>query len=527
MANRTSESHPLRIDAVVATPAGGQIGMTLCPGRNDRLSPDGAWVRDLYADLDVIRAWKPTMMITLVEEHEFALLGVREFTEVMTALSEADLLPWYHLPIRDAGVPDERFESKWASVGAAARAALRRGERIVLHCRAGLGRTGMIAARLLVELGMPPDEAIVSVRGARLGAIETRAQAEHVHTVAPLSEDAASDTGAQLRLPRDIYDRFMGALLGGAIGDALGSAFEFLSAAQIERALGEPYARDLVPAIKDSLMYPRAAGQPTDDTAMTLALVNAFFLPDPPLTMAAVHARLCELLARDASYGGMFWNGGPGGACVAMLQVAKRGAGPFQGLNADAGGNGAAMRAHVCGLFPDRAFVSEIAAAQAQLSHPHPGAIASAQVVALIAHEAFYEGRLAVDLPPEISDPTMIEAWKNAHRDLGGSSDRLPPHLLDVDMAGWNTVSAAHAISLRYVDDPEKAISFAAASGRDTDTVASMVGAMLGAVHTAKRLPTRWIAGLQRRRSVTVVAEQMLMIALDALDVHPWVIIPE
>ena len=58
--------------------------------------------------------------------------------------------------------------------------ALRDGGRVLLHCRAGLGRTGMIAARLLVELGTPPDAAIVSVRAARTGAIETRAQERHV-----------------------------------------------------------------------------------------------------------------------------------------------------------------------------------------------------------------------------------------------------------------------------------------------------------------------------------------------------------
>ena len=43
-------------------------------------------------------------------------------------------------------------------------ARLRDGESIVLHCKGGLGRTGMVAARLLVELGCMPEEAIVAVR---------------------------------------------------------------------------------------------------------------------------------------------------------------------------------------------------------------------------------------------------------------------------------------------------------------------------------------------------------------------------
>lgn len=47
---------------------------------------------------------------------------------------------------------------------------------MLVHCKGGLGRAGMIAARLLVELGMPPDTAIRQVRLARRGAIETPAQ---------------------------------------------------------------------------------------------------------------------------------------------------------------------------------------------------------------------------------------------------------------------------------------------------------------------------------------------------------------
>jgi protein-tyrosine phosphatase len=50
------------------------------------------------------------------------------------------------------------------------------GSDVVVHCKGGLGRAGMMAARLLVELGMPPEQAIKEVRRARKGAIETSAQ---------------------------------------------------------------------------------------------------------------------------------------------------------------------------------------------------------------------------------------------------------------------------------------------------------------------------------------------------------------
>jgi ADP-ribosyl-[dinitrogen reductase] hydrolase len=87
---------------------------------------------------------------------------------------------WVHLAIRDASVPEERFEAGWATSGRALRSTLRRGGSVLIHCRGGLGRTGMVAARLLVEMGMDARAAIAAVRQARPGAIETGAQALHV-----------------------------------------------------------------------------------------------------------------------------------------------------------------------------------------------------------------------------------------------------------------------------------------------------------------------------------------------------------
>ena len=57
------------------------------------------------------------------------------------------------------------------------------GENILVHCRGGLGRAGMIAARLLVETGgVEPEVAIERVRAVRPGAIETGAQERWVRT---------------------------------------------------------------------------------------------------------------------------------------------------------------------------------------------------------------------------------------------------------------------------------------------------------------------------------------------------------
>jgi protein-tyrosine phosphatase len=82
-------------------------------------------------------------------------------------------MQWLHLPIKDYHTPSASFEKGWVTHGAHIRGLLRSGSDIVVHCKGGLGRAGMIAARLLAELGMPPENAITSVRLVRERAIET------------------------------------------------------------------------------------------------------------------------------------------------------------------------------------------------------------------------------------------------------------------------------------------------------------------------------------------------------------------
>jgi ADP-ribosyl-[dinitrogen reductase] hydrolase len=54
------------------------------------------------------------------------------------------------------------------------------GGRVLVHCRGGLGRAGTVAACLLVELGVAPQDAIRRVRAARPNAIETAAQERYI-----------------------------------------------------------------------------------------------------------------------------------------------------------------------------------------------------------------------------------------------------------------------------------------------------------------------------------------------------------
>ena len=185
---KTSISHPLIVNEVQVPGTGGRIGMTLCPGRSDDQSIYGNhWRRDLAIDLEAIRALDPAMLITLNQPKEFKALGVADFEATVRASG----LNWRHLPIPDGGVPGPDFEQAWREVGSVARDALRAGRLVVIHCRAGLGRTGTIAARLLVELGMPPKAAIAAVRAARPKTIETPEQERHVYEIVPIGKETS------------------------------------------------------------------------------------------------------------------------------------------------------------------------------------------------------------------------------------------------------------------------------------------------------------------------------------------------
>lgn len=173
---RTSGSHPLRIDEVVTGDAGGRIGITFCPGKCGPSGSGYVWQRDLAADLDVVATWKPDAVVTLIEDHEFAMLGVAGLGDQI----EQRGIKWHHLPIVDVRSPDARLAAGWEMCGPGLVEALRHGGRVLVHCRGGLGRAGTVAARLLVELGVPPQVAVAKVRAARPGAIETAEQLRYV-----------------------------------------------------------------------------------------------------------------------------------------------------------------------------------------------------------------------------------------------------------------------------------------------------------------------------------------------------------
>ena len=160
---------------------------------------------------------------------------------------------------RHGEAPEQDFEHAWKATGESIRNRLRLGFDVLLHCRGGLGRAGTITARLLVELGVQPDDAIRRVRDAHEGTIENDSQLAHVRQCSAQAPSVPSRTAD------DIHDRALGAFLGLAVGDAVGTTLEFCS-------------RDTQPRLEDMVgggPFDLPAGAWTDDTAMALALADS------------------------------------------------------------------------------------------------------------------------------------------------------------------------------------------------------------------------------------------------------------
>jgi protein-tyrosine phosphatase len=78
-----------------------------------------------------------------------------------------------HYPIPDFGIPKslESFAELQNQL-----VKLTETNRILIHCRGGLGRTGLVVAGLFVTLGNEPKKAIRMVLGKRLLSMETKEQ---------------------------------------------------------------------------------------------------------------------------------------------------------------------------------------------------------------------------------------------------------------------------------------------------------------------------------------------------------------
>ena len=102
-----------------------------------------------------------TRIVCLTPRHEVASLA----PAYHLAIRQGTLpFAWQSLPMRDLGLADQAQLFR-EGIEAVAQA-LHAGEGVLLHCAAGIGRTGTAAACLLKRLGLPAGLALQRVRAA-------------------------------------------------------------------------------------------------------------------------------------------------------------------------------------------------------------------------------------------------------------------------------------------------------------------------------------------------------------------------
>lgn len=169
-APRTSVTHPIEV-AWVPTGLLGALGVTFCPGKKDLYGMRAAWDRDLGLDVSQLRYVHGThVLVPLIEDHELPLLRVPLLPEYARAVG----MEVRRFPIPDMGIPASR--KRFLALVDDLRARIAAGDKVVVHCRGGLGRAGTLAAAILIRGGVRPDDAIRTVRSVRPGAVETHSQ---------------------------------------------------------------------------------------------------------------------------------------------------------------------------------------------------------------------------------------------------------------------------------------------------------------------------------------------------------------
>jgi protein-tyrosine phosphatase len=168
MTIQTSLSNPLRVDWIAPADWPGRLGLTIAPGKKGESQGRKKVMhdRELSADFAVLKALSVDLLINLMEVPEGVRYGMADYD----AEAERVGLTVRRFPIVDVNVP--RDIPAFSALVAELHAELMGGKTIVVHCLGGLGRSGTLAACLLIRTGLNAEDAIVLTRRCRPNAIE-------------------------------------------------------------------------------------------------------------------------------------------------------------------------------------------------------------------------------------------------------------------------------------------------------------------------------------------------------------------
>jgi ADP-ribosylglycohydrolase len=286
----------------------------------------------------------------------------------------------------------------------------------------------------------------------------------------------------------NLRDRVEGVVIGSAVGDALGAGYEFSHA---------PEPADV--KMKSGTLTGQPAGFWTDDTAMAIAILE-------------VAARNGTLTTQESAFevGDRFlewFNSGPsdvGGHTSRVLSRARSGvhmaetAAIVQALEPRSAGNGSLMRTGPVALahLGNDDELATASRAMSALTHPHPDALDACVLWTIAIDRAVRLGNLE---GPRAGLP-MIDEHRRAQRvQTINLAENMRPKFFNLNSYVVTALQAAwSAIFWTQSDEHpfETALREAVAIGYDTDTVAAIAGALVGACYGVSAIPSEWREGL-------------------------------
>ena len=284
--------------------------------------------------------------------------------------------------------------------------------------------------------------------------------------------------------------RAVGAIVGSAVGDALGAPFEFGMAGEYSRRFPVPVLSGNGEMIGGG-GFNWAAGEFTDDTQMALALAESL-LAVRGFDADDLWTRF-RAWAHDANDIGINTR--------EVLSHASHQGAAEKGHHATGGrsaSNGCVMRiapVGVLGVSLGRDATVDIAARQAALTHFDPAAAAGAAIVAELIRRIIVTGVFH-------GAAEKVVAELSGHPELGNAAAKYAP-LVSIDFdphthvgpgngSVWTTVAQA-VWAVRTTASFEDAMVAVINLGGDTDTVAAVAGAIAGALYGMQRIPVRWV----------------------------------
>jgi protein-tyrosine phosphatase len=164
----TKMTHPTwQLDVVEN---GAALILTPCPGTKGV---------ELEASLKELKNDGVVAIVTALTEDEMNKAGV----SALPKLAEQLGISWYHQPIEDDHAPDSQFDALWETISPKLHEVLKQGGKVALHCMGGSGRTGLLAAHILLELGWELDTIKSKVQALRPGAFTKPLQIEYIDQV--------------------------------------------------------------------------------------------------------------------------------------------------------------------------------------------------------------------------------------------------------------------------------------------------------------------------------------------------------